>query len=187
MLRTAACAVPRMRARQSAYSNETSSHMPDGSSATVLDDGDSNGIRPDQTIVRLAIRAFGITESAWRPAKGGQSWNRSCAHSTATGRWMPERASARSNSDHHDVLPIDATHCSHVLPPGRDGEDWSRRPVRRPRRPQGCGIDNLRIADASIMPRITSRNIMTPCVVIGERAAQVLMADLRSDPRQPSA
>jgi GMC oxidoreductase len=88
---------------------------------------------------------------------------------------------------HHDVLLIDATHCNHVLPPGRDGEDGSRRPVRRPRRPQGCGIDNLRIADASIMPRITSRNIMTPCVVIGERAAQVLMADQRSDPRQPSA
>jgi choline dehydrogenase len=39
------------------------------------------------------------------------------------------------------------------------------------------GIDNLRIADASIMPRITSGNIMAPCVVIGERAAQMLVAD----------
>jgi choline dehydrogenase len=39
------------------------------------------------------------------------------------------------------------------------------------------GIDNLRIADASIMPRITSGNIMAPCVVIGERAAQMLIAD----------
>jgi choline dehydrogenase len=27
------------------------------------------------------------------------------------------------------------------------------------------------------MPRITSGNIMAPCVVIGERAAQMLMAD----------
>jgi hypothetical protein len=100
---------------------------------------------------------------------------------------MPERASARSYSDHHDVLPIDATHCNHVLPPGRDGEDGSRRPVRRRRRPQGCGIDNLRIADASIMPRITSRNIVTPCAVIGERAAQMLISDQSSDLRQPSA
>jgi choline dehydrogenase-like flavoprotein len=36
------------------------------------------------------------------------------------------------------------------------------------------GIDNLRVADASIMPRITSANTMTPWVVIGERAAQFI-------------
>lgn len=39
------------------------------------------------------------------------------------------------------------------------------------------GIDNLRVADASIMPRITSANTMAPCVVIGERAAQFIKAD----------
>jgi choline dehydrogenase len=36
------------------------------------------------------------------------------------------------------------------------------------------GIDNLRIADASIMPRVTTGNTMAPCVVIGERAAEIL-------------
>ncbi|ORW03137.1 hypothetical protein AWC13_02815 [Mycobacterium kubicae] len=36
------------------------------------------------------------------------------------------------------------------------------------------GIENVRIADASIMPRITSGNTMAPCVVIGERAAQFI-------------
>ncbi|WP_082359054.1 GMC family oxidoreductase N-terminal domain-containing protein [Bosea sp. AAP35] len=36
------------------------------------------------------------------------------------------------------------------------------------------GIDGLRIADASIMPRITVGNIMAPCVVIGERAADMM-------------
>jgi choline dehydrogenase-like flavoprotein len=41
------------------------------------------------------------------------------------------------------------------------------------------GIDNLRVADASIMPRITSANTMAPCVVIGERAAQFITADHR--------
>ncbi|HEY4041850.1 MAG TPA: GMC family oxidoreductase N-terminal domain-containing protein [Rhodopila sp.] len=41
------------------------------------------------------------------------------------------------------------------------------------------GVDNLRIADASIMPRITSGNTMAPCVVIGERAAQFINADRR--------
>ena len=36
------------------------------------------------------------------------------------------------------------------------------------------GIQNLRVADASIMPQITIGNIMAPCVVIGERAAHLL-------------
>lgn len=36
------------------------------------------------------------------------------------------------------------------------------------------GIDGLRIADASIMPSITSGNTMAPCVVIGERAAEMI-------------
>ena len=36
------------------------------------------------------------------------------------------------------------------------------------------GVDNLRIADGSIMPRVTTGNTMAPCVVIGERAAQIL-------------
>lgn len=38
------------------------------------------------------------------------------------------------------------------------------------------GIDNLRVADASIMPRITTGNTMAPCVVIGERAAEIIRA-----------
>jgi choline dehydrogenase len=36
------------------------------------------------------------------------------------------------------------------------------------------GVDNLRIADASIMPRATTGNTMAPCVVIGERAAEII-------------
>ncbi len=36
------------------------------------------------------------------------------------------------------------------------------------------GIDRLRIADSSIMPDITSGNTMAPCVVIGERAADMI-------------
>jgi choline dehydrogenase len=39
------------------------------------------------------------------------------------------------------------------------------------------GIVGLRIADASIMPRVTTGNTMAPCVVIGERAAEALRAD----------
>jgi choline dehydrogenase-like flavoprotein len=36
------------------------------------------------------------------------------------------------------------------------------------------GVENLRIADGSIMPRVTTGNTMAPCVVIGERAAEIL-------------
>jgi choline dehydrogenase len=38
------------------------------------------------------------------------------------------------------------------------------------------GVDNLRIADGSIMPRVTTGNTMAPCVIIGERAAELLQA-----------
>ncbi|WP_460125938.1 GMC family oxidoreductase [Pseudomonas sp. S2_C03] len=38
------------------------------------------------------------------------------------------------------------------------------------------GIEGLRIADSSIMPRITAGNTMAPCVVIGERAADLILA-----------
>lgn len=39
------------------------------------------------------------------------------------------------------------------------------------------GIEGLRVADASIMPRITTGNTMAPCVVIGERAADLIRAE----------
>ena len=39
------------------------------------------------------------------------------------------------------------------------------------------GIERLRIADGSIMPRVTTGNTMAPCVIIGERAAEALKAE----------
>ena len=36
------------------------------------------------------------------------------------------------------------------------------------------GIENLRIADGSIMPRVTTGNTMAGCVIIGERAGELL-------------
>lgn len=38
------------------------------------------------------------------------------------------------------------------------------------------GIERLRLADASVMPDVTSGNTMAPCVVIGERAADLIRA-----------
>jgi choline dehydrogenase len=40
---------------------------------------------------------------------------------------------------------------------------------------QVYGVQCLRIADGSVMPNITTGNTMAPCVVIGERAAQLVL------------
>ena len=39
------------------------------------------------------------------------------------------------------------------------------------------GVDGLRIADASVLPRVTTGNTMAPCVVIGEQAAAFIRAE----------
>jgi choline dehydrogenase len=39
------------------------------------------------------------------------------------------------------------------------------------------GVEALRIADASVMPAITSGNIHAPVMMIAERAADMILAD----------
>jgi choline dehydrogenase len=41
------------------------------------------------------------------------------------------------------------------------------------------GVDRLRIADASVMPRVTLGNTMAPCVIIGEQAARAIVRERR--------
>jgi choline dehydrogenase len=36
------------------------------------------------------------------------------------------------------------------------------------------GVRGLRVADASIMPRVTTGNTQAPCAIIGERAARMI-------------
>jgi choline dehydrogenase len=38
------------------------------------------------------------------------------------------------------------------------------------------GIENLRIADGSMMPRVITGNTMAACVIIGERGGELLRA-----------
>jgi choline dehydrogenase len=45
------------------------------------------------------------------------------------------------------------------------------------------GVRNLRVADGSILPRITAGNTMAPCVIVGERAAEILRNEYRMETR----
>ena len=42
------------------------------------------------------------------------------------------------------------------------------------------GVSGLRIADASVFPRITSGNLNAPVIMVGERAAELVLQDARS-------
>ena len=79
-----------------------------------------------------------------------------------------------SDEDHLEVARRFAQTIYHPTSTCRMGRD--DKAVVDPRL-QVYGIQNLRIADASVMPSIVSGNTNAPAIMIGEKAADLILAD----------
>jgi len=77
-----------------------------------------------------------------------------------------------TDADLIDHIRLNAGHRSHPVGTCRMGLDAEA--VVDPRL-RVRGLEGLRVADASIMPQIVSGNTNLPCIMIGEKASDLIL------------
>jgi len=90
-----------------------------------------------------------------------------------TGEEIAPGASVKSDADLLDWIRNNAETTYHPVGTCKMGSD-PMAVVDRELRVHG--IEGLRVADASIMPTLTSGNTNAPCIMIGEKCAEMVQA-----------
>ena len=91
------------------------------------------------------------------------------------GREVSPGPEVRSDADLDAYVRANANSAYHPCGTCRIGDDEHAVVDRRLR---VRGVEGLRVADASVIPSITNGNINAPCLMIGARAADLLLADV---------
>ena len=138
-----------------------------------------DGARTRTSPIRIDANTFGRTPQASSPRSPAWSVVREIGNSPALRPFvcrevMPGNLSGRDLENFVRDAATSYWHQCGTAKMGRDADSVVDASLRV------YGMENLRVADASIMPRITTGNTMAPCVIIGERAAQLLIADQSS-------
>jgi choline dehydrogenase len=117
----------------------------------------------------------------------GIELSRELAHSRAYARWVKQELApgdgAHSRSDLVDYIRANASTLWHpvgtcAMGTGDDAVVDAELRVR--------GVSNLRVADASVMPTIVAGNTNAACIMIGEKAADLIRAARTSPEQEPA-